>query len=189
MSRSLQPAAVDLLDSIGNLTTLTCLTRLVLLEAPQLGNLTELRLIPHLQSLDLRNAQESLQRAASFVNLQTLELNNQWETSWDLSCCTGLTKLSLSIPPHFQRLSLPLGRDVQLQVLTAFSGVEMERGNERFVLEHLAFASKLTGLAFITTYPSNLRGGLWPFYMPRLQNVSVQSRILFCQNSGCLTHS
>lgn len=178
VSRCLQPSAMQGPPySIGNLTMLTCLTTLVLPEAPHLGNLTELRLMPQLQNLALLDAGESLQRAANFVNLQTLDLRQQQAPSWDLCCCTRLTELSLSIPAHFQRLCLTHGHDVQLQVLKACNmySAASERGNEDFVLEHLTCASKLSCLAFIATYPSNLRDGPWPSHLPHLQHVSLQS--------------
>ena len=125
-------------------------------------------------SLTLRQRNRFREQQA-LSSLQTFDLRWQQAPSWDLSCCTRLTELSLSIPLYFQRLSLPHGDHVQLQGLKACNSATTERGNEDFVLEHFTSASKLTCLVFIATYPSNLRDGRWPSYMPRLQNVSVQS--------------
>lgn len=123
-------------DSIQNLTLLTNLTHLSLFAMPYLGDLTELRLMPRLQTLMITcSIMRSLQRAASYVNLQNLNVRHQWATSWDLSCCTRLTDLSLDIPAHFQQLSLPHGQSVQLQKFSCARNKghdSANRGNEDF---------------------------------------------------------
>ena len=145
--------------------------------------------MPQLQRLALAGSQQSLQRAASFINLQSLCLFEQRATSWDLSCCTGLTEPRLTIPTYFQHLSLPHGQDVQLQALSACEDESSERRNEDFVLQHLASASKLTSLEFYVTYPGTLRDGpgLYKCHICKKLSLSVCSAP--CQNSGCLIHS
>lgn len=96
---------------------MTRLTHLVLQEQPHLWDLSQLQVLSCLTSLHLHYSVEALSRAASYTNLQSLNLQQPAARYFDLGCCTRLTSLVILAPLAFWELALPYGQNVQLQNL------------------------------------------------------------------------
>ena len=142
-----------------------------------IGELAGLKSLQQLTKLVLHNWHFPPDRAASFTNIQKLYLvmNSGAGNSevLDLNCCTQLRNLYLTpVPSSLQRLVLPRGGNVQLQVLSLTS----ENEHLHLVLEHLSSARNLSELTLdgVMGTPENLHDSGWPAAMSNLQSLSLQ---------------
>ena len=154
-----------------HLSSLTRLTSLSLNDGAPLGSLSELRGAHALHTLTLVGCEDfPSSRAPNLCNLQNLTLTGTAQ-SFDLTCCTQLTLLDLTVH-HLvsQHLTLPHGDHVQLQQLC----LQGRKWDLQLVLDNLCFATQLTSLDFSQVYPSNLQSDKgWPATMPLLEHVEL----------------
>ena len=148
-----------------------CLTRLTLLslnDSAMLGSLSELQGLHALHTLGLTGCRDfPSSRAPNLCNVRRLSLAGTAK-SFDLTCCTQLTWLVLTVHHNnSQHLVLPHGDKVQLQHLRLYG---QKRDGQQFVLDNLSSATQLTSLNFSLVYPSNLQShNGWPATMPLLE--------------------
>ena len=175
-----------------NLSTLTRLTHLSLEDHGHLGDLQQLTALCQLRTLHVNRWAQAPHRGQHLTHLQELHIDGIHAAELDLSNCTQLTFLDVTLDhlrqqlpvQPLQRLILPFGPDVSLQRLTLTS----MHIKTPFVLENLSQALSITHITFIAAFPVNLIQGDWPCSLPQLQSVhfSESDYSLPQQFLGCL---
>ena len=167
---------------------MTKLTHLVLQEQPHLRDLSQLQVLSCLTSVHLHYSVEALSRAASYANLQNLDLQQPAARYFDPGCCTRLTSLVILAPLAFRELALPYGQNVQLQNLRLSLHDSMSNDCEEhgeFVLHNLACASNLVWLRLCRVSPSTPNA-----WLGRCQHLNMSKfytcKVPYLKNFYCI---
>ena len=153
------------------LTSLTRLTDLSVRDGTNLGDMTELRQLHHLDSLTVDKVSALASKVPNFNNLQYLSLSDCPDEIWDLSSCSSLVNLRISsLGDTMKQVVLPSGPDVMLQDLSVET---MSQDMHEYVMVNISKATLLTEVAFTSAYPSNFRDGGWPLHLPNLRKLRL----------------
>ncbi len=165
------------------LTSLTRLTSLCVRDGTNLGDMTELRHLHHLDTLTLYKVSALASKVPNFRNLQYLSLSDCSDEIWDFSSCSGLVNLRISsLGDIVKQIVLPSGPEVMLQDLS----VEMmPQDTHDYVMANISQATHLTEVTFMSAYPSNFRDGEWPLHLPNLYKLQLDG--LSCDLPSAVT--
>lgn len=105
-------------------------------------------------------------RGQYLTHLKWVQIDGIFAKELDLSDCTQLGMLVLFVENQQQRLVLPFGQNVCLNMLE----LNCTPGNRPFVLDNLSLACSVTEISLHGLHARNLTEADWPCDLPQLES-------------------